>query len=397
MLITFVVIILLGLLAGTITGLCPGIHINLVGTLIISLFAFLTKITSPINIIIFFVAMGISNSFIDFIPSIFLGAPEEDTFLSVLPGHIMLKKGLAYEAIFISALGCLAGIFIILIISPLFIIFLPKLQNILTTLIPYVLILSIIFLISKENKKFTAIIILILSGFLGLAVLNLNLKEPLLPMLSGLFGISSLMISIKTKVDIPNQIITKPKIKLKNIKKPLLASIIFSPLCSIFPAIGSGQASAIGSSFFKLSKKGFLFLVGSANTIVLGLSFIVLYSISKSRTGIAATVGQIIPNLSSKDIAIILLTILLTGIICFFVTLHLAKRFSKIISKVNYQKLSIIIIIIISVVTFLVSGFIGLCILAISSAVGLFGILSGARRINLIGCLMIPTILIYII
>ncbi|MFA5992369.1 MAG: tripartite tricarboxylate transporter permease [Candidatus Pacearchaeota archaeon] len=397
MLITFVIILLLGILAGTLTGLCPGIHINLVGTIIISLFAILTKITSPINIIIFVVAMGISHSFIDFIPSIFLGAPEEDTFLSVLPGHLMLKKGLAYEAIFISSLGCLFGTFITLIIAPIFIILLPKFQNILTILIPYVLILSVVFLISKENKKFIAIIVFILSGFLGLAVLNLSIKEPLLPMLSGLFGVSSLMISIKTKVEIPPQIITKPKVRLKNIKKPLLASILFSPLCSIFPAIGSGQASAIGSSFFKLSKKGFLFLVGSANTIVLGLSFIVLYSIAKSRTGIAATVNKIIPVLSSKEVLIILITIIITGVICFYLTLYLAKKFSKIISSVNYQKVSIVVIIIISLITLIVSGFIGLLILAISSAVGLFGIQSGARRINLIGCLMLPTILIYIL
>ena len=42
---------------------------------------------SPIALIIFIVAMSITQSFVDFIPSIYLGAPDEDTVLSTMPGH----------------------------------------------------------------------------------------------------------------------------------------------------------------------------------------------------------------------------------------------------------------------------------------------------------------------
>ena len=46
---------------------------------------------------IFFVSGILANgenlTFIDFIPSIFLGCPDTDTELSILPGHELLKKG----------------------------------------------------------------------------------------------------------------------------------------------------------------------------------------------------------------------------------------------------------------------------------------------------------------
>src|SRR3989338_4211482 len=396
--IEFIIAILIGILAGTLTGLCPGIHINLVGALLVSSLAFFLEFTSPTNLIIFIVAMGITHTFIDFIPSIFLGAPEEDTVLSILPGHELLKHGHGYQAIYLSTLGSFIAIIIILILAPIFIVILQNIENLIKIAIPFLLIFSSALLIFQEKKKMSAIIVFLLSGFLGLAVLNSQVSNPLLPMLSGLFGISSLIISIKTKTQIPPQIIEKPKIKLKNLKKPIIAALLFSPLYSIFPAIGSGQAATLGASFIKLSKKAFLVLVGATNTIFLGLSFIVLYSLGKSRSGMAANISQILnTNLNPHILLIIIITIILTGILCFYWTLFLARRFSKIISHVNYQMLSFAIIIIVTKIVFLISGFFGLFILAVSSCVGVYGVLSGSRRINLMGCLLIPTILYYVL
>ena len=77
----------IGILAGIFTGLFPGIHVNLVSVFLISISPSLLKYTSPISLAIFIVSMSITHSFLDFIPSIFLGAPDEDSFLSILPGH----------------------------------------------------------------------------------------------------------------------------------------------------------------------------------------------------------------------------------------------------------------------------------------------------------------------
>ncbi|MAG07261.1 hypothetical protein CMI46_00400 [Candidatus Pacearchaeota archaeon] len=397
MLLEIFLAITIGIAAGTITGLTPGIHINLIGAIILSTLAFFLTLTSPIILIIFITAMAITHTFIDFIPSIFLGAPDEDTILSILPGHELLKQGKGYEAIALTTYGSAAAIIIILIIAPIFLFLLPKVNTIIKFLIPYLLIIASIFLITKEKYKLAAIIVFILSGFLGIAVLNSNVTQPFLPMLSGLFGASSLIISLKNKTTIPKQKIKKINISLKSAFKPLLASSLTAPLCSFLPGIGSGQAAVLGISLIKPTKRNFLILLGATNTVVLGLSFIIFYTIGRTRTGMAATINQIFNTLSFNHILIIILTITLTGIICFYYTLFLAKIFSKNIHKINYSYLSISILIIISAIVLIFSGFFGFFIFIISTATGIFGILSDVKRINLMGSLVIPVILIYLL
>ncbi|MEM3074351.1 MAG: tripartite tricarboxylate transporter permease [Candidatus Pacearchaeota archaeon] len=397
MLLEILIAILLGVTAGIITGLTPGIHINLIGAILVSLYTFFISITNPIIIIIFIVSMAITHTFIDFIPSIFLGAPDEDTILSVLPGHEMLKEGKGYEAIFLSAYGSLAAIIIILIISPIFILFLPKIEPSVKFLIPYLLIIATIFLISKEKYKINAIIIFFLSGFLGIAVLNSNLKEPFLPLLSGLFGASSIIISIKSKTKIPKQRITKPKISKKELINSLIPASCTSPLMSFLPGMGAGQAATLASSFIKINQKSFLILLGATNTIVLGLSFIVLYSIGKERTGMASVSKDILQDITLNHIIIILTTMILVGITSFYLTLYLGKLFTKNIHKLDYTKISIMVLFILSAIVLLISGTFGFFSYLISTATGIYGIMSGVKRINLMGCLVLPVVLWYLI
>ena len=82
----------LGIIIGTLTGLFPGIHINLVIVFLSTLLSY--NLGIPIlSLIIFIVSLSVTHTFLDFIPGIFLGCPDEDTALSVLPGHQMLKEG----------------------------------------------------------------------------------------------------------------------------------------------------------------------------------------------------------------------------------------------------------------------------------------------------------------
>ncbi len=398
MLIEILLFLLLGIIAGIFTGLLPGIHINLIGVFLITILPTSLGFIDPVYLIIFVVSMAITNTFVDFIPSIFLGCPDEDAELSVLPGHELLIKGHGYEAILLTAYGGLIAIFIlILIVSPIIIIF-SKIQNFLPIIIPWLLILTAIFMISTEKNFLKAILIFLLTGFLGLFVLNINfVKEPLLPLLTGLFGISSMLISIKTKTKIPDQEITS--LSEKRIK-PFFGSVIASLLCGFLPGVGGGQAAIVGNSITKTDRKGFLVLLGSTNVLVMSLSFIALYTISKSRTGAAATINNIIKNnlgsFSDKLLILILIIILLSGIISFFITKFLARTISLRISKINYNKLSIIIIIFIGILVLIISGIIGFLVLIISTLVGVYSINQKVKRTLMMGCLMIPTIVVYL-
>lgn len=396
MLIEIMLFLTLGILAGTFTGLVPGIHINLVGAIIVSLsISFLAGIPA-VYLVVFIVSMSITHVFVDFIPSIFLGAPEDGTELSVLPGHEMLKQGLGFQAVRLASLGCLFGIFIfVLMFLPLSLVAKKIYEFTLTAnLIPFLLIGVSLNLILVEKRKFSGLVAFMVSGALGLVVLNLGIKEPLLPLLAGLFGTSTLFLAIKNKTQIRKQEPGKI-IKIKKIK-PLLTSIFVSPLSIFLPTISSGQMAVIGNQFSKLEKKEFLFMLGTINVLAMAFSFLALFLISKTRTGSSAAIESLL-GVPKKEIFILIIFVaLLSGCLAFLITKILARKFILILEKINYTKVCVITLLIVSIITLIVSGFFGLLVLVISTLTGIYCISLKVSRVNMMGCLLLQTIIFYL-
>jgi putative membrane protein len=392
MLIQLMLSLFLGIITGALTGLTPGIHINLIGVSLVSLSS--SVFITPIYLVTFITSLAITHTFIDFIPSIFLGCPDTDTELSILPGHELLKKGHGYQAILLTNYGSLIAIIILALITIPSIILIPKINSYIQPVIPYFLITASISLILFEKNKFSALIVLLLTGTLGFLVLNIKqLSEPLLPLLTGLFGSSTIIISIKNKTEIPKQKIKNPKTKFI---RPTIGALIASPMCSFLPGLGSGQAAVLGNLVSRTNKKGFLVLLGITNTLVMGFSFISLYAIEKTRTGAALAIKEITGAPSIEILILIIITALISGIISFILTKKFAEIASRKITKINYTKLSIITLIIIIIITIIVSGFSGLIILIISTLTGIYCISLKVKRTNMMNCLLIPTIIYYL-
>ena len=394
MLIELLLFLFLGILAGTLTGLFPGIHINLIGALLISASASFLFFIPAIYLIVFIVSMAITHTFLAFIPSVLLGAPEDGTELSVLPGHDMLKKGLGLQAVSLTSLGCLYGVFVFIIAAiPLF--FITKnVYEVVRTATPFILIATSLSLIIMETKKLSAFFVFFLTGAFGLSVLNLGIQEPLLPLLSGLFGASGLLISIKSKTKIARQDVEKA-IKIKKLK-PILSAALVSPLSIFLPAVSPGQVATIGNQVVKLGREGFLFLLGIVNLLAMAFSFLALFLISKTRTGSAVAVKELVGVLDLEIFILIIIIILISGVASFFITKFIAKRFVLFLEKVEYSKVSLAVLAIIFVVVFLVSGLAGIAVFIIASLTGIYCILLGVKRTHMMGCLLLPTIIIYL-
>jgi putative membrane protein len=397
MLLEIILAITIGILAGTITGLIPGIHTNLLAVFIISISGFLLNYFSLTFLFLFIATMAITHTFVDFIPSIFLGAPDEDTALSIAPGHDFLLKGQGHQAVLLTLIGSSIALIITIIIIPIFMFTIPLIYPFLQKIMSFILILASIFLLSRESQKITAsLIIFFLAGFLGIATLNLPTSQPLLPLLTGLFGSSTIIYSISQRIKIPKQKIEKLKINKKQLIKPIIATSLVSPICSFLPGLGASQAAIIGSEITgDLNRKQFLILLGSINTLVMSVSFATLYLINKSRTGAANAIQQL-SSLSFSNLIYIILVILLSSIITIFITVKISKFFAKNINKINYTLCSsaVLIILLLSVIFF--SGFLGFLIFIISSILGLTSIYLKIRRSFLMGALLIPTILLYL-
>lgn len=384
--------IIIGVLAGVISGLLPGIHINLVGVFLVSLSVSLLKNVNAIYLAVFIVSMAITHTFLDFVPSIFLGCPDTDTQLSVLPGHELLKEGKGYEAVRLTSKGGLAAIFILIILAFPLAFAVSQIYDSIHSVMLWILLGTSAILIFTETKKLTALFVFLISGILGLFVLNTGINETLLPMLTGLFGTSMLIVSIKNKIQIPPQEISEEKTKLV---RPLIGSVIASPLCGFLPGLGGGQSAILANTISKTDKKGFLVLVGATNILVMGLSFVSLYAISKTRTGAAVAIQQVIGTLSWKLLLILLFAVLVSGIISFFLVKRLTIFFSKKINKINYSVLSVATIIFLGIIVFIFSGFTGMLILISSTLVGVYCNSLSVKKTHMMGCLLIPTIIYY--
>ena len=393
---------IIGVVLGAITGITPGLHLNMVATAIFSLSPLLLNYFSPVTIATILISMSISHTFLDFIPSIFLGAPDSETALAVLPGHTLLLRGRAYEAVKLSVLGGLIGLVFVILLMPLLVLLVPMIYNNIKGYMGWLLLVISIFMILREkdtNKRFWSFVVFSLSGLLGLIVFSIpNLKEPLLALLSGLFGISMIVKSVLKGVNVPQQTITSNRIKKKKIIKPILAGAFSSSLVSIFPALGPAQAAILASQIFgQLKAKSYLVMMGCINTVSMIFGLITLYTISKARNGPIVIIQEIIGNFGIKELTLLITISIITAGISVVLALLLGKLFTRIINSINYKKISISIILLITIIVFYFSGLLGILILTTATAIGLMPNLLDVGRHNSMGCLLVPVILYFIL
>ncbi len=390
-----------GIFFGIITGLIPGVHINLISLLVLGISATILKITSPLIVSIFIISMAITHTFLDTIPSIFLGAPESSTALSVLPGHKLLLEGRGYEGVILTLIGSLFALILAVLLSPLIAIIIQNTYPFLQKNMAIILISASSLLIIKEKvSKMWAFILFLLSGILGIGVLNFpNLNNPLFPLLSGLFGTSTLTISLFENAKIPIQKITFPKIKKDELIKTMGSSLFAGGMCSFLPGLGPAQAAIIGSSFYKnITQNNFLILIGSLNTLNMVLSFLAIFTIDKARNGAVIVISKIMPRLTINELIIFFGVSLLVGGIATMLTIKITKIFSNLFSRINYRKVILSVIILIIIMVFILSNqFIGLFILLVSTFIGILPAKLGIGRNHLMGCLLLPTILYFLL
>lgn len=393
----------LGIFAGIITGLTPGIHVNLVSLLVVSSSAYLLGFFSLPSLGVFIISMAIAHTFLDILPAIFLGAPNEATALGVLPGHKLLLQGMGYEAVKLTVIGSLLSLLLAIMLFPILMIVFPLIYEDIRPFIAYILIAVVIYMILIEkgmDKKFWAFFVFLISGILGTLTLTMpNLKQPLFPLLSGLFGLSMLIVSLSEKVEIPKQRITENIVlsKFQSIKS-ILAGTFSGSIVSFFPGMGPAQAAVIGSNVFgSLGTYSFLILIGSIGTVDMVVSIVSFYTLDRARNGAIFAVQELMAKIDINTLILFIGTALLAAGIAVFLVLLLARGFAKVIEKVNYPLLCLSIIILITAMVFYFCSWIGLIILTISTAIGIIPNVIDVKRSHSMGCLMLPVILFFLL
>jgi len=436
-----IIFCVLGVVTEIATGLLPGLHVNNVALILLSLsssivsafgFLFSYGISEQfilLLICVYIISVSISHTFHDAIPTTFLGAPEEDTALSVLPAHSLLLEGKGYEAVALSAIGSYGAIiFCFLLLYPIrFLIGSPLFfYSILQEIMLFVLIAISILMLCTEKCKIDgfgtkgktpaimgmlfATFVFALSGIFGIIILDFPLYSPigltpsvLFPALAGLFGTPTLLTSLVTKPVIPKQ--TAEKLKLdKKTKKSSILSVITGSLGGILVSIIPGITSATGTILAmnvrgESDKKQTIVTLSAVNTACAFFVVVVLFIILRSRSGATLAVTGLISIEEWKavimpaNLTYLLIALLLGGTLSYFLTLWVGRIFAMHFANVPYQRIVGLTIAMIVLLVFLFTGTTGILILIVATFIGLLPVQWGVRRSHCMGVLLIPIIL----
>lgn len=384
---------------GVVLGLLPGTHINNILPLILTLsIAF-----PPHYLAVFIVSLSITQIFVSYISSVFLGAPNEDTSLSVLPGHRLLLEGRGYEAIKLTVFGSVCSILVSLGTIAILANHFTYLYEISRPYIQYPIVLVVLFMLFSEKKPkkiLSATLIVLLSGLLGIIVLGSSIlpaQNSMFPLLSGFFGLSTLIICIKEKSRIPKQ---QEDSKMNVSKRELLKSVLLGSFAGILvgflPAIGVSQAATMVQYLGGMGEaRNFLVTLSSINAANEVFSLSSLYLVGNPRSGSSVAIGRILPELNFYDVLLLTSSICLAGGLASLVTLYLSKKIPRFLVKVNYTYLSLAVIVFMFVMIFVLTGVYGILVAFTSASIGILCATLGVRRSNCMATLLLPSILFF--
>lgn len=386
-----------GSLLGFLLGLIPSMHINNFLPIFLLMAAKFGMLAD--SFVVFVVAASSSFLISSFLPSYFLGAINEENFISILPSNKMLLRGEGYKALQITLAACLLSILFSFLLIGLFLKFYSQIYFAIRKYVWLILIYVLIFDVWIQKRKLEALLIIILSSFLGIIGLNypyLDGQKVLFPILIGLFSLPNLFLSIKQKVKIPHQK-TNQKFDLdKSFIKQSFFGSIGGIVAGFLPAVGTSQIAIALQRIVGGSSLAFLAIVGSITMANEIFSLVSLYLVGNPRSGSAVAIQSYSTNMNFHQFLLTLPTITFSATTSFLLADKLAKKFAKFVSSINYSKISLATFIFIVCLVFLLTGIHGLLLAMTSFFIGLATLFLGVKRSTNTAVLITPSIFFFL-
>ena len=403
----------IGILIGTTTGMVPGIRVNTAGAILLASSTILLTFLSPEFLCVLMVAMSIAHALIEFVPSMLLGVPEEGTATSILPGHRMVLQGRAKEVIRIVCVGGFGAIIVTILMLPVFNIVLPMMHEVSKPFTWMILLFASIYLtysLTSTHRDFLwSLLLFVLSGILGWAIFQTPISSgvTLMCTFSGLFGISTILISLNDNSTLPHQNSLYDLDIDFNKFKSIFAGGITGAILGFLPGFGPAQGTVIAQAASGASDNddddtvNFLLATSGLNISDWLFSLMAIYIIGNPRSGIAVYMSYLISQMTLNHLVIYIFASLLAVSVSLVLALKLGDSFSKLMGNVDYKKLSIGVILLQIVILFVFIFYykapVGYMLLALitSTAMGMLPHYLGVGKSHLMGVLIIPAIIIY--
>ena len=428
----FVLVVMLGVLTGIVTGLSPGLHVNNVAAFVLATepawAAFLASILPEataasgvgIFLALYLLATAAAHAVFDFIPSVFLGAPNEDTALAALPGHRLLRVGQGAKAVALAARGVVLGTaFAVLALIPLRAVLSDPI-GLADHFRPW----SAVFLAfvlgallvsesrgGKARRVWRAAWVQALAAALGVATLRgptpLDAGVILFPLFSGLFGIPSLLIGLRAGLGtIPPQRLEPLRAINRTDVRSSIRGTLAGASVSWLPGLSGGAAATLASLRVRKSTgpSQFMVVLGAVSSSTALLSVAVLYMIHRSRSGAAVAVDRLLPEVGSwteplrvpASLAVLIIGTVLATAVAAPLAVRTARWVASRSSTADPRRVCGASLVALVALLAVVSGPVGLAIASLAAVVGLVPIALRVRRVHLMASLLVPVLIGYL-
>jgi len=388
---------LIGVLLGTISGIIPGVHANTLAGVLLSLQVALMSFFSPLVLAGAMFAALITHTFVDSIPSTFLGIPDADTSLAVLPAHALCLEGNGEEAVRIAALGSACAMVIAVPLSIICFFLLPALQPYFDWWIGILLIATMGYMIVTSEVPGWALALFCVSGILGVFSLRYAFiswhtlagsSAILMPLLTGLFGISVLITA--SQGTMPEQHFRGIRMEERNIMKYSALGTVAGVAVGWLPGLSTASANSVLASFigYEKNRRTYILATSAANTSNAFIGLAALFALSRMRNGVMVAISELpLPTMSELTVIGVLAACAAYGI-----TVVLSRSASR-LNGIDGRLLNHAVIAFIIILCIILTGPFGVLILILATALGLVPHLVNIPRVFCMGAIIVPVIL----
>jgi len=413
---------LAGVLFGAVISWIPGFHIFNIMALLVAVFG--VGSIMPTDAFPFF-AIGsiVAYAYVSAISSVYFSVADESAVFLLFPTQRYLLLGRGHEAVLLYLLGAVSGT-LILVLSALFIFpkVLPPIYQATSPYITYFLVAIVLFMFMSEWPKegdrgrspwnrlwlawrqiLAGIAVFFISGILGFAVMNTNLLPTtsaytrLTPMFIGFFGMSWVLLNILSNPPMLEQVPDdKVESSVYNILKASFGGALGGTIAAVYPIITGGMGALVaGHMTSQRGDDAFIISQGVNRVIYYVGAFTLLFlpNLRLTRGAAAWLVSSVYTPKSYSEYLAAVGVILLAAGISFLFTYYISKVIARSFKVVHIQKMSYIVAVILIAISYILTGWMGVVVLLVSTAIGMMAAAFNTRRSYCLGGLILPVLI----
>ncbi len=414
---------LAGAVLSSLLAVLPGLHVyNVLGGLVL-LFSSARQagLDLPPEVYLpLMTGMIVGWAMLNTIPSVLLGAPDEAAIFTVLPGQKYLMPGRGYEGAMMTAVGGLAGLFLLVFaVGPLAPRVVPLARRVLAPHMHWILWVIITYMLMSEWpkggtlgpagwRKFAdawrglaaGLATFLLAGVLGFVLLYRSpvstsvAFQNIMPAFVGLFAVPWCLFNLLSGTRMPPQH-TVDSLELDGdvVLRAAASGGLGGGFAAFFPVVTGGVGGLLaGHATAQRDERVFILSQGVSKLVYYVGAFLLFFvpGANLRRGGAAWMLQGFFTPRTWYDYFMILGSVALAGGVAFLMMAPLTRFTLGLIRRVDYRVASGAALAIILAMVLAVTGWMGLSVAVVAAGIGSVPVLFGSRRLNCLGVLLLP-------